>query len=54
MKLLLTPQQKRLLLELWAEDGTKYYGNLDHMPRDEASKRIDHILKRKERKHRRV
>jgi hypothetical protein len=48
-KLYLTPKQKRLLLELAAETGTKFY-DLDHMEREEASKRIDYLLETKRRK----
>jgi hypothetical protein len=50
-KLYLTPRQKRLLLELYAEvePGTKFY-NLDHMDRETASRRIDWLLAKKRRK----
>jgi hypothetical protein len=45
-KLYLTPKQKRLLLELGAESGTRYY-DIDHMSREEAAKRIDYHLSRR-------
>jgi hypothetical protein len=50
MKLYLTPRQKRLLLELYAEvdPDTKLY-DLQHMTKDEASRRIDYLLARKRR-----
>jgi hypothetical protein len=46
MKLYLTPRQKRLLLELYAEldPDTKLYDIDEHMTRDEASKRIEYLL----------
>jgi hypothetical protein len=45
-KLYLTPKQKRLLLELAAENGTKFY-DLDHLSREEASKKIDYWIERR-------
>jgi hypothetical protein len=48
MAFYLSPKQKRLLLELYAEvsPDTKLY-DIDHMTRVEASKRIDYLLERK-------
>lgn len=49
MKLYLTPRQKRLLLELSAECGVQYY-DLDHMLREEASRKIDYLIETRRRK----
>jgi hypothetical protein len=53
-KLYLSPRQKRLLLELAAEEGTVFYQDLDHMPREEASKRIEYMLNQKRKKERKL